>query len=187
MKCSLLSPLSSFDMHPREKITTPSPTRIHPTVFVAETATIIGEVVIYKDSSVWFGAVIRGDADKIVIGEGSNVQDGVVIHCDEGFPTTIGKRVVIGHSAVIHGATISDNVLIGIGAILLNGSKIGEYSIIAAGTLIPEGKEIPPRSLVMGVPGKVVRQVNDEEIKRIVRGADIYIERAKNYWRGIYK
>ncbi len=174
-------------MHPREKSISQSPTRIHPTVFVAETATVIGDVVIHKDSSVWFGAVIRGDADKIVINEGSNVQDGVVIHVDDGFPTTIGKRVVIGHGAVLHGTTIADNVLVGIGAILLNGSKIGEWSIVAAGTLIPEGKEIPPRSLVMGVPGKVVRQVTDEEIKRISSGADNYIERAKNYWKGIYK
>ena len=123
-----------------------------------------------------------------MIGEGSNVQDGVVIHCDQGFPTTIGKRVVIGHSAVIHGATISDNVLIGTRCDPVEWFQgHGEYSIVAAGCCIPEGKQIPPRSLVMGVTGKVVRQVNDEEISRIVHGADIYIEHAKNYWKGIYK
>jgi carbonic anhydrase/acetyltransferase-like protein (isoleucine patch superfamily) len=174
-------------MHPKDKTPSKSPTRIHPTVFVAETATIVGEVTIYQDASVWFGAVIRGDADKIVIGEGTNVQDGVVIHCDTNLPTIIGKRVTLGHRAVVHGATIADNVIIGIGAIVLNGAKVGEYSIVAAGALVAEGKEIPPHSLVMGVPGKVVRQVTDEEIQRIKEGAQGYIERAKNYWKGIYK
>lgn len=174
-------------MHPQDKTPSHTATRIHPSVFVAETATILGQVTIYPDASVWYGAVIRGDADTIVIGDGTNVQDGAVIHCDANLPTTIGKRVTIGHRAVIHGATIADNVLIGIGAIILNGAKIGEYSIIAAGALIPEGKEIPPLSLVMGMPGKVVRQVNDEEIKRIEEGAQGYIERGKNYWKGIYK
>lgn len=174
-------------MLPRDQAPARTPTRIHPTVFVAETATIVGEVTIYQDASVWFGAVIRGDADKIVIGEGTNVQDGVIIHCDTNLPTIIGKRVVIGHRAVIHGATIADNVMIGIGAIVLNGARVGEYSIVAAGALVPEGQEIPPRSLVMGVPGKVVRAVTDEEIKRITDGAEGYIQRAKNYWRGIYR
>lgn len=174
-------------MHPRDTKTSASPTRIHPTVFVAETATILGEVTIYQNASVWFGAVIRGDADKIIIGEGTNVQDGAIIHCDEGLPTVIGKRVVVGHRAVIHGATIADHVMIGIGAIVLNGARIGEYSIVAAGALVPEGKEIPPRSLVMGVPGKVAREVTAEEVERITSGAEHYIERAKNYWKGIYK
>lgn len=174
-------------MHPKDKTLTHSITRIHPTVFVAETATIVGDVTIYPDASIWFGAVIRGDADKIVIGEGTSVQDGAVIHCDANLPTTIGKRVTIGHCAVIHGATIADNVLIGIGAIVLNGATVGEYSIVAAGALVPEGKEIPPRSLVIGVPGKVLREVTQEEVQRIEDGAKGYIERGKNYWKGIYK
>jgi carbonic anhydrase/acetyltransferase-like protein (isoleucine patch superfamily) len=174
-------------VHPKDKNPQKSPTRIHPTVFVAETATIIGKVTIYPDASVWFGAVIRGDADEIVIGEGTNIQDGSIIHCDPGLPTKIGKRVVVGHRAVVHGATIADNVLVGIGAIILNGAKIGEHSIIAAGALVGEGKEIPPRSLVMGVPGKVVREVTEDEIKRITDGAQNYINRAKNYWKGIYE
>lgn len=176
-----------FFMHPKDKTPSHSPTRIHPTAFIAETATIVGEVTVYNDCSVWYGAVIRGDADKIVIGEGTNVQDGSVIHCDTNLPTTIGKRVTIGHRAVVHGATIGDDVMIGIGAIVLNGAKVGEFSIIAAGALVAEGKEIPPRSLVMGVPGKVVRQVTEEEMKRITDGAKNYIERGKNYWKGIYK
>lgn len=162
-------------------------TRIHPTVFVAETATIVGDVTIYQDSSVWFGAVIRGDGDRIVIGEGTNIQDGVVVHSDPGFPVIIGRRVVVGHRAVVHGATIADNVMLGIGAIVLNRARVGEFSIIAAGALVTEGADIPPRSLVMGVPGKVVREVTEEEIKRITDGAESYIERARNYWRGIYK
>lgn len=174
-------------MHIRDKSAPRAPIKIHPTVFIAETATVIGDVTIRQDASVWFGAVIRGDADRIVIGEGTNVQDGAVIHCDEGLPALIGKRVVIGHRAVIHGATIADHVLIGIGAIVLNGAKVGEYSIVAAGALVPEGAEIPPHSLVMGVPGKVVRQVSADEIKRIESGAEHYVARAKNYWRGIYK
>jgi carbonic anhydrase/acetyltransferase-like protein (isoleucine patch superfamily) len=161
--------------------------KIHPTVFIAENAQIIGDVTIHKDSSVWFNATIRGDAAPITIGEGTNVQDNAVIHVDEGQPTTIGKRVTIGHSAVVHAATVEDDVLIGIGAIVLSGAKIGRHSIIAAGALVPEGVEIPPRSLVMGVPGKIVRHVKDEERARIEEGAQHYIERAKNYWKGIYK
>lgn len=160
---------------------------IHLSAFVAETATVIGDVTIHRDASVWFGAVIRADTDRVVIGEGSNVQDGVIIHCDEGFPTLIGRGVVIGHRAVVHGATIADHVLIGIGAIVLNGARVGEYSIVGAGALIPEGKEIPPRSLVLGIPGRVVREVTPEEIERIRRGAEHYIAQARNYGKGIHR
>lgn len=173
-------------MHPKDKAA-PRVIRIHPTVFIAETATVIGDVTIGKEASIWFGAVLRGDASSIMIGEGTNVQDNVTIHGDADTPVIIGKRVTIGHAAVVHGATIEDDVLIGIGAIVLNHALIGEQSIIAAGTLITEGTEVPPRSLVMGVPGKVMRQVNDDEIARTQDGTKIYVERAKNYWRGIYK
>lgn len=173
-------------MHPKDKAA-PRVIRIHPTVFIAETATVIGDVTIGKEASIWFGAVIRGDASSIIVGEGTNVQDNVTIHSDADTPVIIGKRVTIGHAAVVHGATIEDDVLIGIGAIVLNHTRIGEQSIIAAGTLITEGTEVPPRSLVMGVPGKVIRQVNDDEFARTQDGAKIYVERAKNYWRGIYK
>lgn len=173
-------------MHPRDKAA-PRVIKIHPTVFIAETATVIGDVTIGKDSSVWFSAVLRGDAASITVGEGTNIQDNAVIHVDMGQPTTVGKRVTIGHGAIVHSATVQDHVLVGMGAIILSGAVIGSYSIIAAGSVVPEGREIPPRSMVMGVPGKVVRHVTDEEVAKIENGADHYMERAKNYWRGIYK
>ncbi len=173
-------------MHPKDKAA-PRIVKIHPTVFIAETATVIGDVTMGKESSVWFSAVLRGDAAPITIGEGTNVQDNAVIHVDEGTPTIIGKRVTIGHGAIVHGATVQDEVLIGMGAIILSNAKIGTHSIIAAGSVVTEGAEIPPNSLVMGVPGKVVRHINDEELAKIEEGAKHYIERAKNYWKGIYK
>ncbi len=173
-------------MHPKEK-RAPRVFKIHPTVFVAETATVIGDVTIGKDSSIWFSAVLRGDAAPITVGEGTNIQDSAVIHVDPGLPATIGRHVTIGHGAIVHGATVEDDVLIGMGSIILNGAHIGSHSIIAAGSVVPEGKEIPPHSLVMGVPGKVVRHVTEEEDARITDGAEHYTERARNYWKGIYK
>lgn len=173
-------------MHPKDK-SSPRVVKIHPTVFVAESATVIGDVTIGKEASVWFGAVLRGDAAPITVGEGTNVQDNAVIHVDTGEPTSIGKRVTIGHGAIVHAATIQDHVLIGMGAIILSRAVIGSHSIIAAGSVVPEGRQIPPNSLVMGVPGKVVRHVTEEEVAQIEAGAENYIERAKNYWRGIYK
>lgn len=173
-------------MHPKDK-SAPRVIKIHPSVFVAETATVIGDVTIGKESSVWYSAVLRGDAAPIIIGAGTNVQDNAVIHVDVGEPTHIGPRVTIGHGAIVHAAIVDDRVLIGMGAIILSRARIGSQSIVAAGSVVPEGKVIPPRSLVMGVPGRVVRHVTDDEIAKIEAGADSYIERAKNYWRGIYK
>ena len=173
-------------MHPRDK-SAPRVFKIHPSVFIAETATVIGDVSIGKECSVWFSAVIRGDAAPITIGEGTNVQDNAVVHVDTDTPTRIGKRVTIGHGAIVHAATVADDVLIGMGAIILSRANIGEHCIIGAGAVIPEDTHVPPRSLVLGVPGRVVRQVTEEEIARIHHGSESYIERAKNYWRGIYK
>jgi carbonic anhydrase/acetyltransferase-like protein (isoleucine patch superfamily) len=173
-------------MHPKDKAA-PHVIKIHPTVFVAETATVIGDVTIGKDSSVWFSAVLRGDAAPITVGEGTNVQDNAVIHVDHQAPTHVGRRVTIGHGAIVHSATVEDHVLIGMGAIILSGAVIGSHSIIAAGSVVPEGREVPQRSLVMGVPGKVVRHVTEEEVRQIEEGAEHYVERARNYWRGIYK
>ncbi len=173
-------------MHPKDK-SAPRVVKIHPTVFIAETATVIGDVTMGKESSVWFSAVLRGDAAPITIGEGTNVQDNAVIHVDEGEPTIIGKRVTIGHGAIVHGATVEDEVLIGMGSIILSHARIGTHSIIAAGSVVTEGMEVPPRSLVMGVPGKVVRHIKDEELAKIEDGAKHYVERAKNYWKGINK
>ncbi len=173
-------------MHPRDK-SAPRVIKIHPTVFIAETATVVGDVTLARDCSVWFSAVLRGDSAPIVVGEGSNIQDNATIHVDEGEPTVIGKRCTVAHGAIVHGAKIGDDVMIAMGAIVLGRAEIGDFSIIAAGSVVPEGKIIPPHSLVMGVPGKVVRHVTDEEVAEIERDAEHYMERARNYWRGIYK
>ncbi len=161
--------------------------KIHPSVFIAETGTVIGDVTIGKDSSVWFSAVLRGDSAPIFVGEGTNIQDNAVVHVDTDMPAVIGKRVTVGHSAIVHAATVEDDVLIGMGAIILSGAKIGSFSIIAAGAVVVEGEEIPARSVVMGIPGRVVRQIKDKEVAMIEADAQRYIERAKNYWKGIYK
>ncbi len=161
--------------------------RIDPSVYIAPTATVVGDVVIARDASIWFGVVVRGDAAPISIDEGSNVQDNAVIHVDTGVPTRIGKRVTIGHGAIVHGATVGDDVLIGIGAIVLSGSKIGDHSIIAAGAIVPEGRVIPPQSLVMGVPARVLRTLDAGDLARIEEGSRNYIERARNYRKGIIR
>lgn len=149
---------------------------IHPTAFVHPLAYVAGDVTLGARVSVWPTAVIRGDSDKITIGDESNVQDGTVVHVDDGVPTIIGRRVGIGHRAIIHGATIEDGCLIGMGAILLNGVRVGTGSIVAAGAVCPEGMEIPPNSLVIGVPGKVRRETTDLERERIRRTVDAYLE-----------
>ncbi len=142
--------------------------------FVAENATLIGDISLGDESSVWFGAVLRTELEAIRIGKQSNVQDNCVIHTDLGFPVEIGDRVSIGHAAVIHGATISSNCLVGTQATLLNGSKIGENTIVAAGALVAQGKEMPPNSLVIGSPAVPRRILTDEEINRIQMNADHY-------------
>jgi carbonic anhydrase/acetyltransferase-like protein (isoleucine patch superfamily) len=153
-------------------------------VFVAENAAVIGDVVLGDDVSVWFGAVIRGDKDRISIGPGSNVQDNAVIHTTTGFPVEIGAEVSIGHGAILHGCSIRDRVLVGMGAILLNGVVVGEGSIIGAGAVITEGKEIPAHSLVLGVPGKVIRETTPEQRDGIVHNAREYVKLAGRYRHG---
>jgi len=157
------------------------PQGIAPSAFVAETAVVRGEVTIGPQSSVWFGSVIRGDTDRIQIGSGTNVQDLCVIHADAGVPCAIGDRVTLGHAAIVHGATVEDEVMIGIRATVLNGAKIGSGSIIAAGAVVTEGTEIPPGSLVMGIPGKVKCRVSDEQRERIRSAAAHYVEAARAY------
>jgi carbonic anhydrase/acetyltransferase-like protein (isoleucine patch superfamily) len=149
--------------------------------WVADSAAVIGDVVLEEDASVWFGATVRGDNDRIHIGRGSNVQDGSVLHVDPGIPLPIGAEVTIGHLVMLHGCTIGDGTLVGIGAVVLNGAKIGENCLIGANALITEGKEIPPRSVVMGAPGKIVREVSDDDLKRIRQGVRSYIERMHLY------
>lgn len=155
--------------------------RVADNVFIAPGAQVIGQVTLAAGSSVWYNAVLRGDTATIEVGEGTNIQDGTVVHCDPGFDAKIGANCVIGHSCIIHGTTIADNCLIGMGATLLNGSKIGEYSVVAAGSLVTEGKEFPPRSLIMGVPAKVVREIGEKEIAMITRGATHYQQNAQNH------
>ena len=151
--------------------------------WVADTAQVIGKVVLGENASVWFGAVLRGDNELIHVGEGSNVQDGSVLHTDMGWPLSIGKGVTIGHKVTLHGCSIGDHSLVGIGAVVLNGAKIGRNCLIGAGALIPEGREIPDGSLVMGVPGKVVRPLSEEQIEGLKRNAAHYVDNARRYAR----
>lgn len=153
----------------------------HPSSWIAPTASVIGHVRLQADASVWFGAVLRGDNELIDIGEGSNVQDGSVLHTDPGSPLTLGKGVTIGHKVILHGCQIGDYSLIGMNAVILNNVKIGRHCLIGAGTLIPEGREIPDGSLVMGVPGKVVRQLTEEQIEHLRRNAAHYVDNARRY------
>ena len=157
------------------------PEWIDPTAFVAKNATVIGEVHIASHATILFGAVVRGDSVPIWIGESSNVQDLACLHGDPGFPCRIGNRVTVGHGAIVHGAEIEDDVLIGIRAVVLNGAKIGKHSIIGAGAVVPEGKVIPPRSLVLGVPGRIVREITADDIRLIEHAAQHYVEAGKQY------
>ena len=154
--------------------------------WVAPNATIIGDVTLEKNSSVWFNAVIRGDNENIHVGEGSNVQDGSVLHTDPGCPLRIGKDVTIGHIVMLHGCTIGDNSLIGIGAVILNNANIGKNCIIGAKALITENKEIPDNSLVVGAPGRVVRKLTDEEIGKITENAKHYQDNWKRYVKTVF-
>lgn len=153
--------------------------------WVAPNAVLLGKVKLEEDASVWFGAVLRGDNELITVGARSNVQDGSVLHTDPGFPLTIGEDCTVGHMAMLHGCTIGRGSLIGIGSIIMNGAKIGEECVIGAKTLIAEGKEIPPRSLVMGSPGKIVRELNDEEVKRFGGAARRYVLNWRRYAAGL--
>ena len=154
--------------------------------WVAPNASIIGDVTLEKNTSIWFNATLRGDVENIYVGEGSNIQDGSVLHTDPGFPLKIGKDVTIGHLVMLHGCTIEDNSLIGVGAVILNGAKIGKNCIIGANALVTENKVIPDNSLVVGSPGKIVRQVSDEEAKSITENAIHYQENWKKYSKSVF-
>lgn len=149
--------------------------------FVADNATVVGSVVLEKNASIWFNAVLRGDCDTITIGENSNVQDGSVLHVDHGYPLSIGKDCTIGHMVMLHGCTIGENSLIGIGAVVLNGAKIGKNCVIGAKALITENAVIPDNSVVMGAPGKVVKSVSEEQAKMLGLSAAHYVENAHNF------
>lgn len=142
--------------------------------WVAPGATLVGEVHLHDDVSIWYSAVLRGDGDRIQVGARSNLQDGTVVHADPGFPVSVGTGVSVGHRAILHGCTIEDDVLIGMGAIVMNGARIGRGSLVAAGALVVEGTEIPPGSLVSGVPGKIRRSTTEEERRAILANARTY-------------
>jgi carbonic anhydrase/acetyltransferase-like protein (isoleucine patch superfamily) len=154
---------------------------IHPTAFVHPLAYVTGDVTLGPRVSVWPFASIRGDSDTIIIGEDTNVQDGCVVHVDDGVPCHIGKRVGIGHRAIVHGATVEDDVLIAMSAVLLNGVQVGSGSIIGAGAVVREGFVVPPNSLVLGVPGRIVRETTMAERERIARTVEAYIELQASY------
>lgn len=152
---------------------------IHPAAWAAPGCTIVGSVRLAAGASVWYGCVLRGDTAEISIGAGSNIQDGCVVHADPGFPTVVGTGVSVGHRAVLHGCTVEDDVLIGMGAVILNGARIGSGSLVAAGAVVLEGTVVPPGSLVAGLPARMRRELTEEERAGIVRNAAGYAERAR--------
>jgi carbonic anhydrase/acetyltransferase-like protein (isoleucine patch superfamily) len=153
--------------------------------WVAPTATLIGNVRLLTDASVWFGAVLRGDNEWIELGERSQIQDNATLHTDPGFPLTIGRECVIGHNVILHGCTVGDNSLIGMGAIMLNGAKIGKNSLVGAGSLVTEGKTFPAGSLIVGTPARAIRTLDDAALKSIAGAADKYVQRFKQYAKGL--
>lgn len=153
--------------------------------WIAPTASVMGNVVLEQNASVWWGAVVRGDNDPITIGRGSNIQDGSVLHTDAGIPLTIGANVTVGHMVMLHGCSIGDGSLIGIGSIILNGAKIGKNCLIGAGALITEGKEIPDNSMVVGAPGKIIREVSEHQAMILQASALHYVENWKRYRAGL--
>jgi carbonic anhydrase/acetyltransferase-like protein (isoleucine patch superfamily) len=156
-----------------------------PEAWVAPNATVIGDVRLGDGASIWWNAVVRGDNDTITIGANSNIQDGSVLHVDAGVPLSIAANVTVGHQVMLHGCTIGEESLIGIKSVILNKAVIGRHCIIGANSLIPEGKVIPERSLVMGSPGKIVRQLSDEEVARLLLAAQGYVENARRYRTGL--
>ncbi|MCF8477466.1 MAG: gamma carbonic anhydrase family protein [Pseudolabrys sp.] len=155
--------------------------------WVAETAVLIGRVRLKREASVWFGAVLRGDNEWIELGERSQIQDNATLHTDPGFPMVIGKDCVIGHKVMLHGCTIGDNTLIGMGAIVLNGAKIGNNCLVGAGALVTEGKTFPDNSLIVGAPARAIRTLDDKARAMIADGANMYVQRAKQYAKALKK
>ena len=150
-------------------------------IFIAPTATVIGDVTLGDEVSIWFGAVLRGDSDTISIGARTNIQDNAVIHCDPNDPAIIGEECIIGHCAIVHGAKLANNVLVGMNATVLNNAEIGEFSIIGANALVTAGTIIPPYSLVLGSPAKVVKKLSEEQVEGIRINAKVYVDKAKEY------
>jgi carbonic anhydrase/acetyltransferase-like protein (isoleucine patch superfamily) len=159
------------------------PDQVHPSALIARGAVVVGDVTIGAGAGIWFGAVVRGDTEAVHVGERTNIQDGAILHADPGFPCHVGEGVTVGHGAIVHGANVGNNVTIGMRAVVLNGARIGENSLVGACALVTEGVDIPPGSLVLGVPGKVVRSLSSDEIKHIARSASHYVEAAAAFAR----
>jgi carbonic anhydrase/acetyltransferase-like protein (isoleucine patch superfamily) len=157
---------------------------IAPSAFIARGVIVLGEVRLCRDSSVWYNSVVRGDTERIEVGEGSNIQDLSMLHADPGFPCVVGSRVTVGHRVILHGCTVENDCMIGMGAILLNGVKVGAGSVVGAGAVLPEGMDVPPGSVVMGVPGKVVKQVDEAMRARIDHAWRHYVEEARKHRSG---
>lgn len=163
----------------------PHTPEIDPESWIAPNAVVIGQVKLAKNASIWWNCTVRGDTDRLIIGENSNIQDGSVLHTDEGVPMHIGRGVTVGHLVMLHGCTVGDNCLIGIGSVILNRAEIGANSIVGANSLVPEGKVYPERSLILGSPAKVVRQLTDEEVARLQHSAAHYVKNAQRYARDL--
>src|SRR3954449_12743804 len=153
--------------------------------FIADTAAVIGKIRLLSSASVWFGAVLRGDNEWIEIGEGSNVQDNCTCHTDKGFPLTIGKGCTIGHNVILHGCTIEDGALVGMGAIVMNGARIRRGSIVGAGSVITEGKEFPEHSLIIGAPARVIRTLDDAQVQKMGSAAKFYVANGPRFTKGL--
>ncbi|KQV80340.1 hypothetical protein ASD15_15920 [Massilia sp. Root351] len=152
---------------------------IDASAFVAETASLIGKVTLHANASVWYGTTIRGDNERITIGENSNVQENTVMHTDMGYPLTLGKNVTVGHQAMLHGCTVGDGSLIGIQAVILNGARIGKGCLVGAGALVTEGKEFPDNQLIIGAPAKAVRTLTEQDVANLQAAADSYVKRSQ--------
>ena len=161
--------------------------RLADTAWVADSAQVMGNVELAAETSVWFGAVLRGDTEVIRVGRGSNIQEHSVVHADVGFPVTIGENVTVGHQVMLHGCSIGDGSLIGIQAVVLNGAKIGKHCLVGAGALVTEGKQFPDGSMIIGAPAKVVRQLTPEQMAELDRSAEHYVENARRFRSGLKK
>lgn len=159
---------------------------IDPSAFIAPGAVVVGDVSFGKDVSIWYNTVVRGDTDRITIGDGSNIQDLSMLHADPGFPCVVGTRVTVGHRVILHGCVVEDDCLIGMGAVLLTGVRLGRGSVVGAGAVLLEGMEVPPGSLVIGMPARVARQVDDALRERVDRSWRHYVAQADRHRRGVY-
>jgi len=161
--------------------------RVAPSAWVADSAQVIGQVELQDEASIWFGAILRGDTEWLVVGRRSNIQDGSVVHADQGFPTTLGEGVTVGHQVMLHGCTIGDHSLVGIQSVVLNGAKIGRHCLVGAGALVTEGKEFPDGSVILGRPAKVVRTLTDEQMRGLEDIATHYVQNARRFRAGLVR